>query len=454
MAIAKTLDILLRAPTGKLDKDFKDAQQLANKFFGGIAGLAAAAFGGFTVASFLGKINDGIRKLDELGNRAIRLNVDPTSLLVLERAAVFADSSIEELEKATVTLVKSIQAGASGSQKQIELFEKLGTTAQELMAMSMPQQLQTIAAGMADIENHTEKTAIAFEVFGKSGRNMLQLMADDGALLAQSLAEVQQYGGVFTSGELARVGAANDAWDKLLLTFDGVFNRIAADMSPALERLFLNLAEAIKPGNALNMVLVQMGQAATLTVNIIAELAGFIAFLSQESGALGATLLSLVIIMGASVAITKAWTAASKALLIVQAALAGFESLRAKLNPATALAAGTAITAYLAFADQINDLIKKTLGFADAQNAANSEVGDFIKLQDQAAKPIKANLGSASFGSQAALEQLLTVRTEQQAIGQVAVEVKKSNDLLGQIRDGLRGAFGVVGGVEFEEVDF
>jgi hypothetical protein len=45
LAIAKTLDILLRAPTGKLDKDFKEAQQLAAKFFGGIGTLAAAAFG-------------------------------------------------------------------------------------------------------------------------------------------------------------------------------------------------------------------------------------------------------------------------------------------------------------------------------------------------------------------------------------------------------------------------
>jgi hypothetical protein len=453
MAIAKTLDILLRAPTGKLDKDFKDAQQIASKFFGGIAGLAAAAFGSFTIANFFGSINEGIRRLDELGNRAIRLNVDPTSLLVLERAAVFADTSIQDLEKATVTLVKSIQAGADGSQKQIELFEKLGTTAQELMAMSLPEQLQAISQGMAGIENTTEKTAVAFQVFGKSGRNMLQLMADDGAILAQSLAEVQQYGGVFTSGELARVGATNDAWDRLLLTFNGVFNRIAVDMSPALERLFLNLSDAIKPGTALNMVLIQMGQAATLTVNVIAELAGFVTFLSQESGALGATLLSLVIIMGASVAITKTLTAVSKSYLIIQTALSKVELLRAKLNTATVVTAGVALTAYLAFSKQINEVIAQTLGFADAQNAANSEVGDFIKLQDKASQPIKANLGSASFGSQAALEQLLTVRTERQGIGQVAVAVEKSNDLLGQIRDGLAGAFGVVGGVDFEEVD-
>jgi hypothetical protein len=157
--------------------------------------------------------------------------------------------------------------------------------------------------------------------------------------------------------------------------------------------------------------------------------------------------------MGASVAITKTLTAVSKSYLIIQTALSKVELLRAKLNTATVVTAGVALTAYLAFSKQINEVIAQTLGFADAQAAANSEVGDFINLQNKASQPIKANLGSASFGSQAALEQLLTVRTERQGIGQVAVAVEKSNDILGQIRDGLAGSFGLVGGVDFEQVD-
>jgi hypothetical protein len=282
---------------------------------------------------------------------------------------------------------------------------------------------------------------------------LLPLLAGGGQGIVAAMKDAQRLGGFISNQEAQSVEASNDAFTRLQFTLNAVFQKIAVDMAPALQRLWINLTEAVAPGTALNMVLIQMGQAATLTVNVIAELAGFITFLSQESGALGATLLSLVIIMGASVAITKTLTAVSKAYLIIQTALSKVELLRAKLNTATVVAAGVALTAYLAFSEQINEVIAQTLGFADAQKAANSEVGDFIKLQDKASQPIKANLGSASFGSQAALEQLLTVRTERQGIGQVVAGQRDQTEVLKQIRDGLQGAYGVVGGIDVEEVD-
>jgi hypothetical protein len=453
MAIAKTLDILLRAPTGKLDKDFKDAQQIAAKFFGGIGTLAAAAFGGFTIANFIGRISTALNTLDETSKRALKLNLDVSQVRGLELAADLSGLAVEKLTTSYAKLSKSIDMANKGGRTQVETFEKLGIDAEALGQLSLDKQFQSIAVGLDNIQDKTTKAAVALELFGKSGLELLPLLAGGGQGIVAAMKDAQRLGGFISNQEAQSVEASNDAFTRLQFTLSAVFQKIAVDMAPALQRLFINLTEAIAPGTALNMVLIQMGQAATLTVNVIAELAGFITFLSQESGALGATLLSLVIIMGASVAITKTLTAVSKSYLIIQTALSKVELLRAKLNTATVVTAGVALTAYLAFSKQINEVIAQTLGFADAQNAANSEVGDFIKLQDKASQPIKTNLGSASFGSQAALEQLLTVRTERQGIGQVAVAVEKSNDLLGQIRDGLAGAFGVVGGVDFEEVD-
>jgi hypothetical protein len=453
MAIAKTLDILLRAPTGKLDKDFKDAQQMAAKFFGGIGALAAAAFGGFTIANFIGRISTALNTLDETSKRALKLNLDVSQVRGLELAADLSGLAVEKLTTSYAKLSKSIDMANKGGRTQVETFEKLGIDAEALGQLSLDKQFQSIAVGLDNIQDKTTKAAVALELFGKSGLELLPLLAGGGQGIVAAMKDAQRLGGFISNQEAQSVEASNDAFTRLQFTLNAVFQKIAVDMAPALQRLFINLTEAIAPGTALNIVLIQMGQAATLTVNVIAELAGFITFLSQESGALGATLLSLVIIMGASVAITKTLTAVSKSYLIIQTALSKVELLRAKLNTATVVTAGVALTAYLAFSKQINEVIAQTLGFADAQNAANSEVGDFIKLQDKASQPIKANLGSASFGSQAALEQLLTVRTERQGIGQVAVAVEKSNDLLGQIRDGLAGAFGVVGGVDFEEVD-
>jgi hypothetical protein len=371
--------------------------------------------------------------------------------MVLDRAAVFADTSIEELEKASRSLAKNIDAGARGGAKQAEMFERLGTSANELIDLTLPEQLLRIADGMAMIENHTEKTATALALFGKSGGNMLQLLADSGGLLAKSMAEVQEYVGFFSSQELNGIGAANDAWDRLSMTFSGVFQKIAAMMSPALERLYLNLADAIKPGTALNWMFMSLARVATLTVNVINELVGFFSFLSEGTGKVTGRFLATIVVATALMSAYRGLILLLGILRVRTAALAVWEAARAGINIKTAAVLLTAGAATVAFSNEINKAVNSLLGMMDAQVEVNSGLEDFIDLRAKAEKR-SVNLGSAAFGSQSALEQLFTVRSDTQAIAGVENGINESNQLLRQIRDGINAAEGAVD-VQFEEVD-
>jgi hypothetical protein len=118
LAIAKTLDILLRAPTSKLDADFKKAQNLAKNFTGALKGLVAGAIGGFTLAGFFSKINEGFRTLDESAKRALKINVDVSEVRGLELAAQLSGVAVDKLTSSYSILNKQIDAANQGGKAQ------------------------------------------------------------------------------------------------------------------------------------------------------------------------------------------------------------------------------------------------------------------------------------------------------------------------------------------------
>jgi PAS domain-containing protein len=451
LAIAKSLDILLRAPTSKLDADLKRANALAKGFFASFKGLAAAALGGFTVASVVGNINKAFRDLDATAKRALKLDIDVQSARGLELAADLSGLAVDKLTTSYAILTKQIAAANAGGRVQQDLFAQLGIDAQKLGGMGAADQFAAIAKQIDAIADKTRRADMALKVFGKSGLDLLPLMANQGKGIADAMRDAQRLGGFISTAEAGRVEAANDAFSRLTFTVRSLFQRIAIDMAPALTRLFTIVAEGLRPGTALNSVFLAFGQIVTLAINIANEFAGLVSFLSQGMGTLGRAVAGAVVGLAAYIAITKAARLASISFLAVQKALLVIEKGRALINPKTAVAAAAAGVAVFVFAEQINAAIENMLGLKAATAEAGAELADFEKIQARATAPRKLNVASAQFGTQAALEQLLTVRSERQGLAQVAAGINESNDLLGQIRDGINAAQGIVGGAGFDE---
>lgn len=457
MAIAKSLDILLRAPTSKLDSDLKRANALAKGFFSQFRSLAAAAIGGLTVASVVGRINDAFKTLDATAKRALKLQVDVQEIRGLELAAELSGLAVEKINTSYGILIRNIAAANAGGKQQQQLFQQLGLDAQKLGGMGAADQFQAIATALDGIQDRTQKANAAIQLFGKSGLDLLPLMANQGKGIADAMKDAQRIGGFISTAEAGRVEAANDSFSRLAFTVRSLFQRIAVDMAPALTRLFTTMAEGLKPGTALNAMLQTFGSVATLLVNVLDVLLNEVRFLSEFFGVWTGKLLGAVIV---SVAVIKIYTTLAALLTILRLrtiALAAVEAARLALQKkniaAALLVAGLGVAAFAAFSDEINKLVEGLLGAADAQADLNQQVGDFEKLQAKTGGGQKLNLGSAQFGTQAALEQILTVRGEQRGIAQVAAGVDQSNELLGQIRDGINAAQGIVGGFDLDEAD-
>jgi len=453
LAIAKSLDILLRAPTGKLDADLKRANALAKSFFSGFSTLAAAAIGGFTLAGFVNQFRSAFTELDSIAKRSLRFGVNVDDIRALDMSAKFAGLNVGELDRAAAVLARNIDRANQGAQEQVKLFDRLGLSAGELIGLSLPQQMSKVAKAFSSIQNATERSSLALQLFEENGQKLIPLFANGGKAISDAIAASSEFGGLISQSDAAKVETSNDAFTRLQFAITALFQRIAIDMAPALTRLFTIIADGLKPGTALNSAFLAFGSILTLAINITNEFAGLLSFASQDMGTLGRAVAGVVAGLAAYIAITKAARLASISFLAVQKALLVIEKGRALINPKTAVAAAAAGVAMFVFADQINGVIESMLGLKGATAEAGAELADFDKIQARATAPRKLNVASAQFGTQAALEQLLTVRSERQGLAQVAAGINESNDLLGQIRDGINAAQGIVGGAGFAEAD-
>jgi hypothetical protein len=278
------------------------------------------------------------------------------------------------------------------------------------------------------------------------------MLANEGKQLVDAMADVERLVGSFSKQDVAQVESANDAWTRLTMTFNGIFQRIAIDMAPALTLLYTNLAEALRPGSALNDMMKTFGDILTIGVYLVNAMAAGVSFLSNALGVKERILVGTVIAMTALIALTKILAGLYVILRVRTIALAAVETFRLALTSKGLLAIGAATGAFFAFKEEITKVIKQLLGAADAQLALNDAVMDFDKIQSSGGNR-KLNLSSATAGSQAAIEQLFTVRGEQRGMDGIKDSVNRGNAILEQIRDGVNASRDIAMGVDIEEID-
>ena len=103
-----------------------------------------------------------------------------------------------------------------------------------------------MADGIAAIEDPAQRAAVANRLFGRSGKELLNVLAQGSAGLKEFIRQAEEIGGPLSREDIAQVEAANDAIDKMGRLFEGIFQSIAINISPAITDMALGI-QALKP---------------------------------------------------------------------------------------------------------------------------------------------------------------------------------------------------------------
>ena len=240
-----------------------------------MAGLSRAAA---AVAASIGAITVKSAKwADDMNTMSKIYNINTKDLQKYSAAAQLVDVDVNTIAKSHQKLTKQMSSAQDGTGKSAEAFEQLGvniTNADGSLRDADTVWQETIAA-LGQMENETERDALAMQLMGKNAAELNPLIEDGGETYKNFAETLDKYGLEFIDQEtLDNANAFKDSLDTIrgigMVAFQQVGTQLAAYLAPALEKV----------------------------VDLVGRLAAWFTSLSPETQALIATIAGVVAVLG------------------------------------------------------------------------------------------------------------------------------------------------------------
>lgn len=353
---------------------------LTRSITSGLGSLVPAA----TLAGLGAMAKRSIDAADNLNDLSQRTGVGVESLSKFGAAAEDSGSSVDEVAKAMGRLARGVVDPAS---KTNEALRSIGVSATDAngKVRSLDQIMLSVSDVFAKLPDGAQKTALAIELFGKSGANLIPL-------LNQGSAALSEYGATIDTELAQAADKFNDSLNAISRSLAGPFNEAVTAALGLITPLAEGFAKLPEP---LQQLIVGIGALVAALVILAPAIQAIVTVWGALSAVFaGGTIFATIAgTLGALVPALTAVGAAFQTLLgIVAAVISGPVGWIA-----LAVAAGVAI---YAFRDQVADALK-AVGriFADAVRLAYRVFVDpMVKLGDTIVKGLSssfANLGKA-----------------------------------------------------------
>lgn len=222
-----------------LIKGLNSASKNLKDFGGKVAGIGAKMAGVGTVAG--GALVAAAMRFADAGSAiddaAQRTGTSAEAFSSLAHAAKMAGTDAETLEKSLIKLNQGVADLGAGSETAKKAFGALGLSIADLQGLSPDEQMALIADRLAAIPDTAQRTAAAMDIFGKSGAQLLPMLAGGAAGLEEMRAEAERLGLVMSSEDAQSAAALGDAMDKLTGTIDRAWQAVGAALAPTLTQL-------------------------------------------------------------------------------------------------------------------------------------------------------------------------------------------------------------------------
>lgn len=238
-AVIGALRVNLGIDSAAFQDGLKRAQAGVKRFGPMIAaGLAAAAAG---AAAALGGVALAIRgvleEADSLSKAAQSIGVATDELSKLKWAAEQSGVSFEDLTGSLAKLSNAMaQSLRSATSQQAEAFKALGVAVTNADGTLRDNRavLGDVATAFARMKDSTNKTALAIQIFGRSGAQLIPFLNNGEAGLRAFGDEAERLGIVIGTDTGKAAERFNDTMNRISTRFEGLKVQIATAVLPAL----------------------------------------------------------------------------------------------------------------------------------------------------------------------------------------------------------------------------
>lgn len=246
-----------------------------------LAGLSAAAkkagallAAAFSVTAISAFVRESIDAADAATKAAAAVGTTVEQFTALQYAAELSGVGTSELSAALAKFNRTADEAANGGKTQAESFERLGVSLTD--SAGKLKTGEQLFAEIADIfqrlPSGIEKSALAMELFGRSGTKLIPLLNGGSEGLEQMRKEAEALGLVIGSEQAAQSETFNDNLTRLGKVSEGAGNQIARELLPSLVQFSELLVEINKEGKSTSVTASLIGGSLKLLASVVLTL--------------------------------------------------------------------------------------------------------------------------------------------------------------------------------------
>lgn len=210
---------------------------------------AAAVAAVIKIVKELGEITlDVAAQVDEYLTESQITGISEEILQALDYSAPLIDVDAEAIKGSLTKLIQSMDSARDGNSGLMESFDALGVsvTNSDGTLRDSQEVFGEVIDALGQMENETERNALAQDLLGKSAQELNPLINVGSAALQEYAKEAQAAGYILDKEQIQKLAAVDDAYQKLQLTIEGNKKQLAADFAPAAEAAMKLFSDAVQ----------------------------------------------------------------------------------------------------------------------------------------------------------------------------------------------------------------
>lgn len=207
-----------------------------------LAGTAISAPFLASIAIF-GKVGDSLDKASK------RTGIAVESLSELNFAAEQSGASAQVLENSVRVMNRTLADAADGSATAVQALNMVGLAVEDLSGMSPEQRFIAISDALSKIQDPGERAAASMRLFGRTGTQLLPMLADGASGIERLRQEARDLGLTISTETAEKAAEFTDSLNRLRRVIVVTAVNVGALFGPAISGITTALA---KSGRAVN----------------------------------------------------------------------------------------------------------------------------------------------------------------------------------------------------------
>jgi hypothetical protein len=242
-----------RAAFGSIQRNLGGLLDAARRVNGVLASLGVA----LSAAGLGAMVKSALDSADALNKLSQRVGITVESLSTLVPAAELSGVSAQTFETGLKKLATTMFDAATGSEESARRFAALGVEFenQDGTLRATDAVLLDLAERFAAMPDGAQKSALAVQLFGKSGAELIPFLNQGREGIAALTDEMVALGVQIGGETAAQAEVFNDALAKLRLATTSLANRVIEAFLPAMNEMAGGMVESAKQGGTLRAIL-------------------------------------------------------------------------------------------------------------------------------------------------------------------------------------------------------